>query len=1262
MMKRYSACFLAAMVFGFGAITASAQTSTIVQTPPGVEVRPGHIILPPGMELPPGVRLPNRPGPPDGTNTVAKTQSPEEKRLQELLKLKFNRTPDSILKGLAGQYDATSATTKEVEQFQQSVVMGDWKAVGKYLAELPEDHGKQVYRYLLRELPNSSREPGPQRGNAPPEVMMEDGVPVVMNQGQPGPGQNPGLTLVVEDVITLAEIAPHELTEGDAKLLGQLLRTLLSRGDALKPLLTQLDVGVKRLGGNDPEDRKRAAELLLGANCLSEAVKFFPPLETAIEQKDWRVLEQYARDYAARGKREKDDKLLQQALDINQFIVGLTNVEATNRDPALKRCMELLPQISQQEGTNWLRDRFRGDPAEGLMVLAVANELVQRGFSNRNLDTRTGNLALQKQMVDTLLDVNDASQAQWQAALNLTAQGWMQEANWAKQRYRPPRNYGAQYDQFGNMIGYENYPPDYYNNGNQVPPLSPDQVLEVAPDEDWLQHLDPSLRFAVMNLMADLYSKTDTPDKALTYIEAVAKVQPETGTKLANAFLRSWAEARNPNRNQMNQSRYYVNRVMYYGSPNGQMRQGISLTRAMQVRNIKELAGLMRRFELLNLPKLDDDAVVGAFAAAHSPAEVFKVGDIESVFGPQEKLKPDTLAGLAQSMRERLAQQWRQPRVQQDAKTERNDKQIEVEVLRGYDVVLDLVNEALQQEDSNWRLHVARACTCFDLAEFQYGKKVDLAIYVEKREECFQEFELAARLYAKSLSDLDLKEETPFVYQQWFNVNLGASDLAYVTRQQEPETNQLARIRTAIQSLPGGAAERHMATFARQLGQSANQLRPELKPRYLRAGLEIVGDQPEADEARKLVAYYDDLLQELELVVRLDGDATVGHSQPFGVFVSLRHTADIEREASGFGRYLRNNKTGNPYYGNPYGGQQRNFTEEFEKQVRQKLADHYEVKTVTFLDEKVKSRGYGREGWRETPLGYLLLQAKDGSVDQLPSFNMDLDFSDSRGMVVLSVKSPVVLLDARPEQVPARPLEKLEIVQTLDAREIVAGQVALEIKATANGLVPPLNDLLRTNFAHLEVADFSDRGVAINQIDTEADNLAPVSERNWLIKFNVAMNAPSSLEFKFPEPILANAHVTHKRYADADLVEVPSTLALAGVSLRPRPWWHWAIGGGALAGLLAGCGWSLREKVHPQTVESAAYSLPAQITPFAVIQLLRRMQADSALRLPETQRDDLNRTLRELETHYFAKRKNGAADLDLAGIGREWVSRVENGK
>ena len=1024
--------------------SARGQSAVVVQTPPGFEVQLGDVQLPPGVELPPGVTLPQRPGKPDGTNAPAKA-SPEEKRLQELLKLKFDRTPASIFNAYSAEFDTSKTSTNEVEQFKQCVVRGDWKAVGDYLSKLPKDHGQKVYRYVIKQLPNSGRatgQPGQQPEGMPEGMMFVDGQPVP-NPNQRGPASS-SVTLVLDDVLALAEISPQEFTDEDAKALGQLLNRLLARGDALEPLLPKLETGVKNLGGSKPEDRRRAAELLMTANRLAEAAAFLPPLETAREKLDWPALDQHARELATRGTRDKDRKLLMTAWDVNQFIIGSTNVASTNRDAALKRCMDLLPQLSGDTGTNWLREQFRAEPARGLAVFAVANQLVQQGLTGRNMDSRRKNLELQKTLVDLFLEVRAPDNSTWRTALNLLAQGWMQEATWSKQRYRPPRNYGAQYDQFGNMIGYESYPPDYYD-GNQNPYVPIDQIIAAAPDDDWLKNVDSGLRFGVLALIADLHLKTDSPAKALPLIEVLAVVQPEASANLANAFLRAWGAARQPGRNQQNMSsRYMSGGVVYYtSSPYGMQGQGIPLTRAMQVRNIQELSGIVRQLQALKMRGLDDSALVSAFSAAHSPAEVFRVADIEAVFGTRSQIKPELLAGLAQTMRERLAQQWRQPRIQQEAKTQRNDKQIEAEVLRGYELVLDLIDDTLLRSPMNWRLKLAQAATYFDLAEFQYGKKVDLAIYVEKREEAFKGFARAAELYAAALPQMEEKAETPLVYQQLFNANLGASDLAYVTRQQEPETNQLQLVKTAMTSLPEGAGERHLTAFAKQLGQNANTLRPELKPRYLRAGLSIVGNHPDAAEARKLVAYYDDLLQELEFIVRLDGDATVGHSQPFGVFVSLRHTADIERESGGFGRYLRNNKSANPYYAMQGGPQQRNFTEDFEKQVREKLADHFEVKTVTFLDEKVKARGYGRTGWRETPLAYLLLQAKDGSVDQMPAFHMDLDFMDSRGQVVLPVQSQVTLLDARPDRVAVRPADKLEVTQILDYRDLVQGMVAL---------------------------------------------------------------------------------------------------------------------------------------------------------------------------------------------------------------------------
>ena len=789
-------------------------------------------------------------------------------------------------------------------------------------------------------------------------------------------------------------------------------------------------------------------------------------MASAEEKNDFIALDLHARQLIAFGKKEKDSKAFMQAWEVNQFILASTNSATSNREPALKRSFELMPLIARETGTNWLQRSFSESPQQGLVILSAVSQMIQRGLTDRSTDTRQKNLELQKQVVDAFLGVAEPAQPHWRTALNLLAQGWMTEAAYSKQRWQPRRNFGPQYDEFGNMTYYEPYQQQFYD-GNQFPAIGAEQAASCAPGDRWLAQLDESLQPAVRALVADLYLKAEQTDKALPLIEALASAQPRPASDLAGEFLKVWAKTRNPVQQPRNTS-YGPYGPIYYGpgSPYGVRGPGISLTRAMQARNVRELSGVLRRFEALNLPKLNDDALVGAFSSAHSPAEVFRVEDMETVFGSLDRIKLDTLAGLAQTMRERLAGQWRQPRVQQEAKTQRNDKQIDAEVLRGYEVVLKLVDGGLRRDANNWSLNLARAAAYFDLAEFQYGKKVDLAIYVEKREEAFKGFARAATLYADALSGIEEKEQSPKVFQQWFNANLGASDLAYVTRQQEPETNQLQQIRSAILALPGGAAERHMATFAKTLGQSANTIKAELKPRYLRAGLRVVGDHKDAEEARKIVTYYDDLLREIELVVRLDGDAVVGHAAPFGVFVSLRHTADVERESGGFARYLRNlKKQSNTYYYNPYGQQQqqRNFVEDFEKQVREKLTDKFDIKTITFLDEKVQSRGYGRAGWRETPLAYILLQAKDGSVDQIPAMHMDLDFVDMRGAVVLPVESQITLLDARPDRVASRSLTNAEITQILDDRELNAGRLALEIKATAKGLIPELSVLLKTN-------------------------------------------------------------------------------------------------------------------------------------------------------------------------------------------------------
>ena len=167
-----------------------------------------------------------------------------------------------------------------------------------------------------------------------------------------------------------------------------------------------------------------------------------------------------------------------------------------------------------------------------------------------------------------------------------------------------------------------------------------------------------------------------------------------------------------------------------------------------------------------------------------------------------------------------------------------------------------------------------------------------------------------------------------------------------------------------------------------------------------------------------------------------------------------------------------------------------------------------------------------------------------------------------------------------------------------------------------------------------------------------------MSERNWLIKLRVAEDAPSSLAFKFPEAALSGAKMIYKRYADADLVEVKPELALAGVTLRPKPWWHWLAGGIVLITALGGTAWWLRRHKPAAAQERPLYILPEPTTPFTVINLLRRMHSDASLQWTDANRAELAQSIQSLENHFPRASEMvipNLISLALAAAGLNWL-------
>ena len=451
------------------------------------------------------------------------------------------------------------------------------------------------------------------------------------------------------------------------------------------------------------------------------------------------------------------------------------------------------------------------------------------------------------------------------------------------------------------------------------------------------------------------------------------------------------------------------------------------------------------------------------------------------------------MAELCQQMRGNLIGVWRQPAEQEKSKTKRREKDIRAEVLRGYEVARAVIDRGLDKHRDHWALVLARATLMHD--ENNYLQELERTPeFAPRRQRAFDEFHRAALLYAAAVPALEQSDETTQAFDYWYCAGLGACDPQHITEETLSDQRQPKLIREAIAKIPGESGERHMSKFANAVFTRLSQVKPSIKFRYLKAGIEIVGDHPQAYEARKVFAYYKDLVTEIQLEAKVDGGDVVGHEQPFGLFVNLRHTREIERESGGFGRYLQNQNNSGFYYYN-FGRPLENYREKFQDAAKQALQEHFEVMSVTFQDEKVNSRATNEYGWRVTPYAYLLLKARGPKVDKVPPLRLDLDFMDTSGYVVLPVESPTIPVDATPAKGAIRPFEKLQITQTLDERQAGQGKLILEIKAVAHGLVPDLDQILTLDQPDFERAKIDDQGVSVSKFDQDSPATVIDSER-----------------------------------------------------------------------------------------------------------------------------------------------------------------------
>lgn len=1097
-----------------------------------------------------------------------------------------------------------------VTRYRQLVMAGYWKAVHEFYVDEAGSEAGQLYTHLLRSLAQNDK------------------------------------ALVPEELIAVAEAAPADLTDANVSALGRLLRVAIRRGspDALTAIL---GAGTEQFGGDDPEKRARAADLLIEAGLIEPAYFFLAPLPED-GPRDPKLLGRHARYHEALGRKAdspgKRQASFERAWSLFQEALGAPNVKLVLQKKLVGWVFRLLPRMPEATGEAWKRSLFKGDSTLGMAALAHFGQAAATHLKSKRMPKqRAEALGAIRQVVDVLLDTAGDDLSRWRGHLDMLALSFLAESD-VTRRYRPPRP---------NVR--------YSNPGRNAQPIPPRLIIPAVPDVRWIRAVDSSIAERLYSAAVVNMAKTGEADRGVEYVRAAHEDRAELGRQMAERFVSDWAESLNPNLRiggpvpfgvaglptmRVTSGVTYYNNTYNYG-------QTMPLTRSRQVRSLRELARVLRLFGELGIESIDPAVLATTFTACHSSAEVYRRQDIEHLLGPIGEMAPEAGAALADKMRTNLASIWRNPKVQKASGTRRNDKQINAEVERGYVLAVALIESALGREPDSWRHAMSLANLSFDLAEFRHQQDPSLDQYAPMRNQAFDGYQKAAELYWQALVDKRI-DRSADIFLQWFASALGASELGYLTRQTKPDNDQVEAIVQTLTEMPDDEARKHTGLFARGVDGKAARLKPQIKPRYLRHARRIIGDHPDGETTHRLTELYDDLVKEVQLAIEIDGPAEVGAEMPFGARISLRYTNAVKRETINLDKYLRNQV----YH--PATRAQVDYRDDFEKRIREALFETFEIEAVQFHVPEVADRGFGRPGWVEKPLAYMILAAKDPAVDRIPAVQIDMDFSDGSGTVILPVMSQVTLVDAGTSSPDPRPVNDIEVDLVLDDRELAAGIVKLEVRATGRGLVPGIEDILAKAGAvpGFTIANVDDHGLNMTEMDAESDPPMPLAERGWLVEYRPIAGDKSARQFRFPTARSDDIVLSYQRYADMDIVETAAVVDLDPWLLPGGRRWMYALGGLVLVGLVIVVVLVRRRSIHHDGDAEPLFVMPDVVTPLNAISLLRRMEATNGNLLDEGTRRQLSREVSALERHYFAPDQTVQEPKDLRVVLGAWLARV----
>ncbi|MAJ27933.1 hypothetical protein CBD41_00840, partial [bacterium TMED181] len=324
-----------------------------------------------------------------------------------------------------------------------------------------------------------------------------------------------------------------------------------------------------------------------------------------------------------------------------------------------------------------------------------------------------------------------------------------------------------------------------------------------------------------------------------------------------------------------------------------------------------------------------------------------------------------------------------------------------------------------------------------------------------------------------------------------------------------------------------------------------------------------------------------------------------------------------------------------------------------------------------FNEPDFKPFSFNRPGWMEKSFAYVIMKAKDASVDLIPEVRIDLDFEDgTNGSVRIPVVSPVIPIVASTNSTPRPNHGTGKVELTLDDRELDSGTLGMEILADGLGVLPPLDQLVPgwkeafadSGFQIAEVDGLLDNGLNVTEMHDDLVNSSPLAspivaktERSWTLRFARDSSTPVSKNFNFPIVADGSERIC-KQYTDFDIVTLDKPIAeLSLVDSNPSKLWQIIIGLAALFLVV-----KLFRSPAEKTIAVDHWKIPETLSSLSLLQYLQRIDQENVLQGSELA-DSLRKDIESVEIEYFsAESASTSQPLDLHQIAQRWRNEIKS--